>query len=1135
MTKPPDVGHGVLHTLLTDAVTGALARGGLDDCVDGAVARARLTGGYCSIFVFDIDHFKTVNDVYGHPRGDAVLRAVVERAMVVIRGADVLVRYGGDEFVVVLPETGAAEAMKVASRLVERIGAVPFHGDPPLSISVSLGLATYPDDAVDRDGLIEVADRRNYLAKRRGRGRAVGDDLPADGGGGSGRLLERDAAMAIARDFLVQLDARGRGALRIVGERGAGHSRFLAEMGKLARLRGFTVRGMGSLIDDVDAINDPDRWADRVLVLADTDVDGAEVNGHLRALVGSGEARVVGLVQAVHDPVGPPPPVPLLDTAVLAPLSASALHVWLRTTLHGEPAPDLVRWLARRSGGLVARVRRELMRLADGGHLEQGGNGDWGVSSALLARAERARRRLPAVVSSLVGRERDIARLTDLLAERRLVTLTGAGGIGKTRLSVAAAEATADEYADGAVFVSLAEATTTELVVATIAGVLEVPDGADEPLADTVIRTLSGLELLLVLDNFEHVLSASSFVATLLAAAPGVRVLVTSRQRLRLSGEQVYPVLPLPVPVLDRLPAQPEEAAAALTASPALALFVKRATEAVYGLTFTPEDLRAAAEVCCRLDGLPLAIELTAANCDVLSPALILAQLNERFELPMAGPQDLPARQRTLRATMDWSFALLDADDQELLIRLAVFVGGCPAEAIPAVCLPGGTTDATLDTTEGRLTERLVGLVDRNLLGVQHAPDGTRYTMLETIRAYAGERLAAAADEDGVARRHAAYFAAFAERADQGLAGTDGGTWYTQVSREYLNLRAAYNRAIADGDAPAAARIVLGIRRYWQKGWHIREGREWHSRLSTAAMDRPLPDDVRGWLLESAAFLAVKQDDHAAARSLSEESLRIGRELGHADLVAKALNVVGLVARDAGDIDRARACFSECIAIKEAHGKRDGVLSAARGNLSTIALFEGDLDSARELLPHDIELSRELGNLRGLTLDLVALGDVHVDCGDAAAARPLLAEAVEITRQIGDICNEAYATHILGRLARLEGNPVEAYRRFVFAIRQHHGFGDRFAVLYTFSSLVDLLSTVDTPRAARMLGAVEAIREHDGTPMNKRQSVVREATLRRIRAVLTETEVTAAMATGRRMDLDALVAAALDVDPTSFA
>ncbi|WP_186763071.1 diguanylate cyclase [Lentzea tibetensis] len=1116
----------MLRTLLTDAVTGALARGGLDGCLDGAIVRARRTGGCCSVFVFDVDHFKTVNDAYGHARGDTVLRLIVERARTVARDTDVLVRYGGDEFVLVLPETSAVEAAQVAQRLVDAIGAEPFPGDPPLSVSISLGLATYPDDAADRHELIELADRRNYLAKRRGRGRAVGDDLQAGGRRSSDRLLERDAAFAVARDFLVRLDARGRGALRVAGERGAGHTRFLAEVGKLAGMRGFAVLHVGT-----DAAERGVDQAERVLVIADTDADLAEVGRRVRRLAGRSGPRVVGLVQAVHDPVGPAPPVPLLDTVVLAPLSESALHVWLRSTLHGEPTRELVQWLARRSGGFIAQAERALTQLADLGHLEQGGNGDWGVSPVAVARADNARRRLPAAVSSLVGRARDTARVADLLADRRLVTLTGAGGIGKTRLALAVAGAVADEFADGAVFLSLAEATTTELVVSAAAAVLEVPEGADEPLADTVIRALSGLELLLVLDNFEHVLSAGSFVAALLAAAPGVRVLITSRQRLRLTGEQVYPVPPLLVPDLDRLPTRPEETAAALDASPALALFVSRATEAVYGLTFSPDDLRAAAEVCCRLDGLPLAIELTAANCDVLSPTRILAQLNERSELPATGPQDLPARQQTLRATIDWSFALLDAGDQELLTRLAVFAGGCPADAIAAVCVPSG---ATAGESISRLTDRLAGLVDRNLLGARNTADGVRYTMLETIRAYAGERLATAADE-GLAQRHAAYFAAFAERADKGLAGPEGASWYARVSREYLNLRAAHIWAMAERDTLTAARIVLGVTRYWQKGWHIREGREWHRRLLAEAVDRPLPDGVRGWLMESAAFLAIKQDDQAAALSLGEKSLQLGRELGDLDLVAKALNVVGLVARQSGDIDRARACFGECVEIQESRGKRDTILAAASGNLSMIALFEGDLHTARKLLLRDIELDRLLGNLRSLLLTLVGLGDVCVDLGDAAAARPLLTEAVEIGRQIGDIGGEAYALHILGRLTRLDGDPVEAYRLYTTAIRQHHGFGDRFAVLYTLSSLTDLLSTVEPALAARMLGAVEVIRAQDSTPMTKHQAAVRDRTLLRIRAVLTDAEVEAAIAAGRVMDLDALVATALEVDPASCA
>jgi len=1132
VTNPPDTDGGVLGALLTDAVTGALARGGLDGCLDGAVERARLTGGCCSVFLFDIDHFKMVNDAYGHARGDGVLRLIAERTMAVVRAPDVLVRYGGDEFVLVLPETAAVEAMRVAARLVEAIGGEPFAGDPPLSVSISLGVATYPDDATDREGLIEVADRRNYLAKRRGRGRAVGDDLPAGGTGCSGRLLERDVALAVAREFLVRLDARGRGALRVVGERGAGHSRFLAEAGKLAGLRGFVVCGIGDAVDGaVDGGVDAVGQAGRVLVVADTDADTAEVGGLVRRLAEPGGARVVGLLQAVHDPGGPVPPVPLLGTVVLAPLSGSGLHVWLRSTLRGEPTPELVRWLARRSGGLVARAERELTRLADGGHLEQGGDGGWGLSAAVLARAERARRRLPATVSSLIGRERDTARVVDLVAGRRLVTLTGAGGIGKTRLGLAAANATAEEFADGAVFVSLAEATTTDLVVSTLAGVLEVPEVADEPLSDTVIRALSGLELLLVLDNFEQVLPAGRFVADLLAAAPGVRVLVTSRQRLRLSGEQVYPVPPLPVPDLDRLPDSLEEAAGVLAASPALALFVARAEEAVYGLAFTPADVRAAAQVCCRLDGLPLAIELAAANCDVLPPAQILTQLNQRLDLPAAGPQDLPARQRTLRATMDWSFALLDPDDQNLLTRLAVFAGGCPAEAIPTVCLP---SDADTDANPGALARRLSGLVDRNLLGVRDTPDGPRYTMLETIRAYAGERLAAPGD-DQVPRRHAAYFAAFAERAYHGLANAEGATWYARVSREYLNLRAAYTRAMADGDTPTAARIALGMRRYWRKGWHIREGRQWHHRLLTTTTGRPLPDDVRGWLMESAAFLAVMQDDYPAARPLGEQSLRLGRQLANPDLVARALNTVGLILNATGDLDGARGCFTECVAIQQARGHHDSLLAAARGNLADIAAFDGDLDTAHELCLRTIELNRELGNLRGLAISLAILGNIHLQRGDPAAARPLLTEGMAISRQIGDPTVEGYFTRDFGRLARLEGDPVGAYRQFIAAIRLGHEVGERVVALTTFVDLIDLLSTTDPARAARMLAAAEAIRDHHGMPMTKRERTTRDTTLHRIRTTLTETQLAAALAAGHAMDLDALVADASAVDPISCA
>jgi len=1126
VTNPPDLGRGVLSELFTDPLTGALMRGGLNGGLDGAIARARLTGSRCSVLIFDIDHFKTVNDAYGHARGDAVLRVIADRAMAVIRDADLLVRYGGDEFVLVLPETAAAEAMRLAVRLVKHIGEDPCPGSPPLSISISVGLATYPDDACDQDGLLEVADRRNYLAKRRGRGRAVGDDLAMGGNGGSGRLLERDAALAAARDFLARVESHGPGALRVIGERGAGHSRFLVEVGRLAAMRGFAVHRLGGAGDAaVGGVADTGGHEGRALVVADTGTDAATVRELVAELTAPGGARVVGLLRAVHAPAATHEPVPVLGTVVLGPLSAAALHVWLRTTLHGEPTPALVQWLSRRSGGFIARAERELARLAESAHLEQIGGG-WAVSAATLARAERARRRLPAPVSGLVGRDPDITRVTPLLAERRLVTLVGAGGIGKTRLALAVAEAVGDDFADGAAFVSLAEATTTDLVVSALAGTLEVSESADEPLAGTVIRAVSGLDLLLVLDNFEQVLSAGPFVADLLAAAPGVRVLATSRQRLRLSGEQVYPVPSLPVVDPEGLSDRPEDTAAVLAVSPAVALFVARAREVVYGMTFTPADLRAAAQVCRLLDGLPLAIELAAASCTVLSPARILAQLSEHLELPATGPRDVPARQRTLRATMDWSFALLDPDDRDLMTRLAIFAGGCPAEAIPAICLHS-------DADPAALTKRLAGLVDRNLLGTQDTPDGIRYTMLETIRAYTADRLAGTAD-DGIARRHAAYFAAFAERAD-GRTGPELPAWHARVIREYLNLRAAYTRSMADGDTATAARIVLGVQWHWRQGWHVREGRDWHHRLLTTAAGRPLPDDTRAWVLYSAAFLAVMQADHTDARPLGEECLRLGHRLADPHLIANALIVVGLIARATGDLDRARACFSECIAIKEAHGKNDYVLAGALGNLAFTSLMEDEPDNAHELLTRSIDLDRKLGNLGGVASSLVGLGDIQVDRGDAAGARPLLAEALDLSRQVGNVFLEAYVIHSLGRLARLDGDPVGAYHHFATAIRQSHQLGQRTAAFETLTSLVDLLSTVDPARAARILGAVEAARDRDGMPMSKDELRIRDGALRRIRTALTEADLAAASAAGHATSLDDAVADALAVDPTSFA
>jgi tetratricopeptide (TPR) repeat protein len=268
------------------------------------------------------------------------------------------------------------------------------------------------------------------------------------------------------------------------------------------------------------------------------------------------------------------------------------------------------------------------------------------------------------------------------------------------------------------------------------------------------------------------------------------------------------------------------------------------------------------------------------------------------------------------------------------------------------------------------------------------------------------------AGPDGCPRWWAAYFATFAERARERLAGSDLPVWHAQMTREYLNLRAAYNWAMAGGDTVTAARIVLGVQRHWWRRWHFREGWDWHHRLLTTTTGRPLPDDLRAWVLNSAAFMAVMQDDYAAARPLGEESLRLGHQLDDPDLITSTLNVVGLINRTTGDLDRTRDCFSECIAIQRARGGNDRVLASALGNLAFLLVKEEQLDQARDLLAASIELDRKVGSRRGLAISLVGLGSVEVDRGDAAGARPLLTEGLDISRQIGDVFTQAYSIHI---------------------------------------------------------------------------------------------------------------------------
>ncbi|WP_432834239.1 diguanylate cyclase [Dactylosporangium sp. CA-092794] len=1103
----PDLGQSI-----TDPLTGAYSRALLVHRLTEELGRATRSGVGCSLFLFDVDYFKSINDSYGHQRGDEVLKQLVERVNGLVRSYDALFRYGGDEFVLLLPDTGKADAVRVALRLVDGVRGTPYPGEPPLTVSVSLGVASFPEDGADGDALMQCADRRNYLAKRRGRACAVADDVEGGEQAVSSRLLERDIPLSSVQELLNRLLARSSAALRVTGERGAGYTRFLAEVVKLGRLRGFQVVAADAGAPALPAGPTP------VLVVADRG-EGPRAAELVRALHAEQPDAVVGVVYGADgwaDP-GLDLDLPAVDDAELLPWSTAALRVWLRLHLQGEPSPHLIDWLASQCGGMPARVHKELDRLTARGGLVAAGTNGWTIAPEILQRQLKPRRRVPQPLTELVGRQQETAQVARLLTAGRLVTLTGPGGIGKTRLSLAVGSAVADSFADGVVFAPLAEATTREMVVQALAGAFQVAEVPYQPLMTTLAEEIAEQSVLLVVDNFEQVLDASPVISELLGAAPGLRVLVSSRERLSLYGERIFPVPPLPLPDPATLPAGPAAVAAALASSPALALFQVRALAATYDFSLTEQNLTATIELCQRLDGLPLAIELAAARSDTLSPAQMLAQLTDRLDVLDHGPRDLPGRQQTLRNAIGWSLSLLSPDALALFTALGAFTGGCRLDA--AAHVYGGPPED--------VRAMLTALVDKSL--VQAEPDGegeARYRMLETIRVYAAELLRADPRRPELEGRYTELYVAMADACGTRLTGPDQGAAMAQIAREYANLRASYTLLAEAGRAAEVATMALGLWRYWRNGDHLGEGRE---RLAVAcSLATGLDALTRARLLHAAAVLAAAQDEHEAATALAGESLTEATGAGDRPAQAHACNALGIAALGAGDYEAADGYFHRCL---ETWQRLDDPLgmAMAHGNLTKVALRLGHVEAASEHAAHCLAFDRSVGNTRGIQIGLSCVGEIMLARRDVPGAREALQESLELSRRLGDAFGEAMALHHLGEAARLTGDEATAVALTYQGLVLRHQVGDREDLAVSLDTLGILGVAARPELAARLLGAAEALRDRHRLPVPAAIAEQRRSTRAALETALGGERLRAAIAIGKVLTLDLAIAEAADL------
>ena len=743
---------------------------------------------------------------------------------------------------------------------------------------------------------------------------------------------------------------------------------------------------------------------------------------------------------------------------------------------------------------------------------------------------------LPAPVTTLIGREREAEQIRGLLlrASVRLLTLTGSPGIGKTRLAQEVSAQLLGHFDDGVFFVPLAPIADPGLVVGAIARTLGVEETKRQSILDALAESLGGKRVLLVLDNFEHVLDAGPPVAQLLADCPWLKVLITSREALHLYGERQYPVPPLEAPSSrSKVPGHSEQLGTLdleLGAVPSVVLFVERAQAVKPDFALGEESAGSVAGICVHLGGLPLAIELAAARTDFLTPQAMLPMLESSLQLQLlsGGARDLPPRQQTLRGAIEWSYNLLDERDCKLFRRLGVFRGGCTPVAAEAVCNPKGDI-------AGGAARGLESLVNKSLVqpNGEVPEDEPLYIMLEAVREYALEKLEECGETEALKRLHAEFYLALVEAAGQEMGGAHPEVGYDRVEAVRDNLRAALRWARERKEAAMALRMAAVLYAFWYQRGFISEGRA--ELEAVLAISEGIDSADRAKVLYGIGRLADVQNDYASARTFFLQSLETARKLEDSEAsgraVADALGGLGVVADHLGDQALARQYAEERLAASRALGYGPGIL-AALTNLGGVALDEGNYELARYYYQEVLELSRKRGDRGKEGSALVNLGLVAAAQGNYEAARALLEEALAIWEERENRLGKAVTLHNLGDVARGEGNNNQALEYYRDAIRLYLELGNKSPVIGVLAGVAGVWRDEGhAERSARLLSAVANLGSMLKYTLLPADQVEYERSLGSVRDALGPERFEAASAKGRAMSLEEAVAYTFNREP----
>ncbi len=838
------------------------------------------------------------------------------------------------------------------------------------------------------------------------------------------------------------------------------------------------------------------------------------------------------------------------------------------------PTCELVRDALPAGATLHDMGQHRLKDLARPEHIFQITLADLPTDFPVLKTLDARPNNLPAQPTPFIGRDRELQAASTFLREKavRLLTFTGPGGTGKTRLSLQVAANLIEDFEDGVYFSPLELLTDVDQVLASLAQTLSIRTTSDRPLLQSLKEYLRDRHILLVLDNFEQVVAAGPFVTELLAAAPHLKLLVTTRTTLHVYGEQAFPVSPLTTPNPRAMPRFAD-----LGQYEAVQLFVARAQAIKPDLQLTPENAAAIVGICHRLDGLPLAIELAAARIKLFTPQAMLSRLENSLKLLTGGARDLPTRQQTLRGAIDWSYDLLDADEKVLFARMSVFYGAT-LEAIEAVANADG--DLVIDLFDG-----IESLVNKNLLRQEDQADGeSRFVMLATIRDYGLERLNQSGETDLLNQRHAAHYLALAQEAEQHLRGGLQTTWLDRLEAEHDNLRAALRLSIEQGAADDGLRIGTALLPFWEVRGHWGEGRQLLESLlalsganaevqgymadagTGQAMIVGVPTVLRAKALVGAGTLALRQGDLTRARTLYAESLAIGQVLNNPREIASALNSLATVHQRQGDYAeayrlyeetlqirrqlndrkgiaaslnnlanltyrqgdyvRAKALYEESLVLRRALNDRGGV-AASLNNLGNVSYRQGDLARAAFLFEEGLAVRRALGDRPGIASMLNNLANVRHKQGDQAQATAFYEESLDIKRELGDQLGMAYSLHGLGSVAFMRGDHDRARVLYTESLVLTWKLGDKWGVAQALEDLARLANTQGhLERALRLAAASAGLQLALGAVSSAAEQITRERWLDAAHAALGDTAA-AVWAAGQAAPLEQLVSEAL--------